>query len=153
MKATRLDTKEAMSTSTLLNYTQFVAHIASQPLYDLRVEEFAHLLQQEALYWRQVPIGVKDRFSKYVEEMKKKTNGDVEQEWFTFFQHKPDFHDELFAFRCKLWVRSYMNIAETRKGVDKLRSIWAMTTWDYQNKNKKKDDLGDVDTIFTWTFS
>src|SRR4029077_20808856 len=90
------------------NYAFFIAEAASQPLYDLKVEEYAHILMMEAEGWNKLPITLKEREKDLATDAK---------DWALFFSGVPDLTDVDFVLRCRKWVLSYLILAQRNGGI------------------------------------
>lgn len=107
-----------------VTYARFIAAAASTALYDLRLEQYANLLFLETEKWNLLSDAMKARYAKHTEECKM-----TPLYWVRLFSKPYDLKDEIFVFKCKRWVCSYLHVSHSKEEFEQLKAAFTLSTW------------------------
>jgi hypothetical protein len=116
--------KDNQTNDPFADYARFIANAASTPLYNLKVEQYLELLDKEAQNWDLVPNKYKDSYLKHTLECKA-----TSLYWNRLFSLAANLTDEIFVFKCKRWVTSFIQMGRGKEELEILKSTCTLSQW------------------------
>lgn len=116
--------KDNQTNDPFADYARFIADAVSIPLYNLKVEQYLALLDKEAQNWDLVPNKYKESYLKHTLECKA-TSLYLNR----LFTLASNLTDEIFVFKCKRWVTSFIQMGRGKQELEILKSISTRCKW------------------------